>query len=108
MRCRYIVLLTALAFWSASWTQAELSALDEAKAHGAKRSSYLKKKPRPAITAVPEADLAGYRERIEPLLGEVCLDCHGPDKQKSDFRVDTLDPDLIHGKTRAGGSKWSR
>ena len=29
-----------------------------------------------------------FQKEILPLLEENCLDCHGPDKQKSEFRVD--------------------
>ena len=36
----------------------------------------------PAVLAVD------YEKDIRPLLEGQCLDCHGPDKQKSEFRVD--------------------
>ena len=29
-----------------------------------------------------------FEKEILPILQENCLDCHGPDKQKSEFRVD--------------------
>jgi mono/diheme cytochrome c family protein len=29
-----------------------------------------------------------YEQEIRPILNEHCLDCHGPDKQKSDLRID--------------------
>ena len=42
-----------------------------------------------------EADLATYRAQVVPYLKKHCLSCHGPDKQKGDFRVDEdLDPSL--------------
>ena len=31
-----------------------------------------------------------------------CLPCHGPEKQKGKFRIDTLNPDLIKG----GDKDW--
>lgn len=49
------------------------------------------------------ADTLRYREQIAPILKEHCMKCHGPEKQKSDFRVDTLDPDLISGHD---GDHW--
>ena len=38
-----------------------------------------------------------YETEIQPFLTKYCVSCHGPDKQKADLRVDTLDPDMIHG-----------
>ena len=29
-----------------------------------------------------------FKEDIFPILQDYCMDCHGPDKQKSGFRVD--------------------
>ncbi|MAL86903.1 MAG: hypothetical protein CMI23_11185, partial [Opitutae bacterium] len=29
-----------------------------------------------------------FEDDIQPLLEDYCIDCHGPDKQKSGFRVD--------------------
>lgn len=79
------------------FVQAAPSSLEEAKSAGAERSSYLNQS-RPAIsTETPAADMDAFRNVVEPLLRDNCYQCHGPDKQKGDFRVDTLDPDLIHG-----------
>ena len=72
--------------------------LEEVKAAGALGSSYRKQVARSKTTEVPKADLQAFRENIKPLLREACVQCHGPKKQKSDFRVDTLNPDLIKGK----------
>ena len=38
-----------------------------------------------------------YATQIRPFLKKYCVGCHGPDKQKAELRLDTLDPDLIHG-----------
>ena len=35
-----------------------------------------------------EAAAVDFEKDIQPILTEHCLDCHGPDKQKSEFRVD--------------------
>ena len=32
-----------------------------------------------------------YRDSIRPLLSKYCFRCHGPDKQKADLRLDSLD-----------------
>ena len=45
----------------------------------------------------PEARLAAFHGEMEPVLKRVCVGCHGPDKQKGKFRLDTLDPDLVTG-----------
>ena len=50
-----------------------------------------------ACAATPKADLDGFRKAVEPVLKRACVSCHGPDKQKGKFRVDTLDPDLLNG-----------
>ena len=47
---------------------------------------------------VPKANINQFRNEIEPVLKTVCVGCHGPDKQKAKFRVDTLNPDLLTGK----------
>ena len=46
----------------------------------------------------PKANLEDFRKTIGPVLKAACVGCHGQDKQKAKFRVDTLDPDLLKGK----------
>ena len=46
----------------------------------------------------PQANLEQFRQGIEPVLKTKCVGCHGPDKQKGKFRIDTLDPDLLKGQ----------
>ena len=36
--------------------------------------------------------------KLQPVLKKHCVACHGPDKQKSKIRLDTLDPDMVKGK----------
>jgi mono/diheme cytochrome c family protein len=55
-----------------------------------------------APSKVPQPDLAAFQQEIAPVLQKTCVQCHGPEKQKGKFRVDTLDPDLQHG----GDVKW--
>lgn len=71
--------------------------LDELKVHGAQRSSYRKRQLRVVETAVPEANLMGFRRDVEPILRQNCVACHGPEKQEGNIRLDTLDPDLFGG-----------
>ena len=49
-------------------------------------------------SAAPQPKLAQFRAEIEPILKKSCLGCHGAKKQEGEFRIDTLDPDLLHGK----------
>ncbi|MFP6619718.1 MAG: DUF1592 domain-containing protein, partial [Pirellulaceae bacterium] len=46
----------------------------------------------------PQPRLAEFREQIAPVLRKTCSRCHGYGKQEGKFRIDTLDPDLLHGK----------
>lgn len=72
--------------------------LEEAKAIGLKNSRYLKTTPgQTDPDHTPEPDLAAFQKEIRPLLEQSCIQCHGPDKQKADFRVDNLDPNLATG-----------
>ena len=47
---------------------------------------------------LPQANLEEFRKGVEPVLKATCVGCHGPEKQKGKFRIDTLDPDLLKGK----------
>ncbi|MAI32264.1 MAG: hypothetical protein CMM07_11415 [Rhodopirellula sp.] len=54
-----------------------------------------------ASTLVPsasaESDKDVYQALIRPYLAKYCFQCHGPDQQKADLRLDQLDPDMIYG-----------
>jgi mono/diheme cytochrome c family protein len=75
--------------------------LSDARASGRLRSSYLKTAatPRaPASAGTATANLGDFKNLIAPALKTSCTTCHGPDKQKGQFRIDTLDPDLLKGR----------
>jgi hypothetical protein len=38
-----------------------------------------------------------YQSDIVPILERVCIDCHGPEKQKAEIRFDELNPDFLRG-----------
>ncbi len=46
---------------------------------------------------LPKPRLTKFHAEVKPVLNRVCVGCHGPDKQKGKFRVDTLNPDLLSG-----------
>lgn len=54
--------------------------------------------PAQLLADEPKADLEQFRKAVEPMLKRACVSCHGPEKQKGKFRVDTLDPDLLKGE----------
>ncbi|MCA8966734.1 MAG: DUF1592 domain-containing protein, partial [Planctomycetes bacterium] len=96
--CRLVALLGATG--GAAVAQADAApppSFAELKAQGAARSSYLRPEATRVVGAAPGPDLQTFRRDIEPILGKACYRCHGPDKQKGDVRIDTLDPDLFRG-----------
>lgn len=38
-----------------------------------------------------------FSTATEPFLRRYCVQCHGPDRQKADLRLDTLDADVVSG-----------
>ena len=48
------------------------------------------------------ANLADFKQHVAPVLTKTCVACHGPEKTKGKFRIDTLDPDLMQG----GDGEW--
>ena len=79
-------------------SKAALATFDELKTAGARRSSYLQQQYRAVKTRTPRANLAAFRRDIEPILKKACLDCHGPEIQEGNIRIDMLDPDLMRGE----------
>ncbi|MGV2335840.1 MAG UNVERIFIED_CONTAM: hypothetical protein LVR18_17555 [Planctomycetaceae bacterium] len=53
--------------------------------------------PTATTPTAPVADLAGYQQRIAPLLQRSCVPCHGPDTVEGNLRIDTLNPNLLTG-----------
>jgi len=76
----------------------ELPPLDKAREVGRAKSAFLfDGKADHQDEKALSAGLVEFRGRIAPLLQKTCVECHGPKKAKAKFRVDTLDPDLVHG-----------
>ncbi|MBI1311398.1 DUF1592 domain-containing protein [bacterium] len=89
--------LSSVALGQNSENETASLSLEELKAAGAARSSYRKLQRRSVNTDTPEPQLATFRQDIEPILKAVCVACHGPDLQEGNIRIDTLNPDLLHG-----------
>ena len=77
---------------------AQEATLEQVKAAAGRQSKYLSASLHSTTTEVPKADLVGFKTEIATILDRSCFGCHGPEKQKGKFRVDTLDPDLVHGE----------
>lgn len=80
-----------------SGPDADLPSLADVKAAGILRSSYRTRSPHTAGTQIPMPQIAAFRMDIEPVLSMSCVPCHGPEIQEGNIRIDTLDPDLLHG-----------
>ena len=74
------------------------ASLDDAKQIGRRSSAYLHRQPRVVSSQAPKPRLTEFRTKVEPVLRKNCFQCHGAKKQKGKFRVDTLDPNLLHGE----------
>ncbi len=53
--------------------------------------------------AVPGPDDKAYDERVRPFLATHCLECHGGEKPKGNFRLDQLDPAFA---AATAGERW--
>lgn len=78
--------------------ESSLPTLDEVKAAGALRSSFRQHQPRPSSTKTPQPRIAEFHKHVEPILKKTCLQCHGSENQEGDFRIDSLDPNLVRGE----------
>ena len=76
----------------------ERLSLQDLKAKGAKTSKFLQQVTSANDVAVPQANLAAFEESVAPVLRQSCVQCHGPDVKEGNIRIDTLDPNLLHGK----------
>lgn len=75
-----------------------IPALNELKVSGAERSNYVTQSSPPRVTKAPKPNLAEYRKSIQPILKSSCIDCHGPDTQEGNIRLDAFDPNLQRGE----------
>ncbi len=71
--------------------------LEELKAAGASHSAFLRQQA-PAGDIPPGPQLEVYQKSVEPVLRRACVQCHGPDAQEGNIRIDTLDPNLSRGE----------
>ena len=44
------------------------------------------------------ADLTTFHQKIKPIIDQKCLYCHGPKRQRGDFRIDQINPNIVEGK----------
>lgn len=86
---------------AADETEDRLPTLAEVKAAGALRSSFKAQVVYPQEDAVPQANLELFQAEIRPALRRACMSCHGSETQEAEFRIDTLNPDLLYGNDTA-------
>ena len=74
--------------------------LQQLKLEGIHRSKYVQRHSQtvPATTKTPQPNLKAFQKDIRPVLIQACVQCHGPETQEGNIRIDTLDADLLHGK----------
>ncbi len=92
-----IVVISLFRLVSSSQAADELT-LEQIKATAATQSKYLLTNLQPVANDAPKADLHGFRTEIAPILAGTCYHCHGLETAEDEFRMDTLDPDLVHGE----------
>jgi hypothetical protein len=95
---KVLLLSSALACMPAT-AQDTFASLESAKALGRQKSRFLK--PDAGLEKAPEgkeeANLADFKQVVQPLLSKSCAGCHGPQKAEGRLRLDKLDADLLHG-----------
>lgn len=58
----------------------------------------------PLLIAIPAmAEVSGFQAHVQPYLQKYCVSCHGTEKQKGKFRVDTLTADF---SVRENAAAW--
>ncbi len=80
-----------------SQNQITSQSLNESKSLGLLRSSYRDHHAPLVVTQIPSPNLETFQAKIQPVLKIACLQCHGPDANEGNFRVDALDPNLLSG-----------
>ena len=72
--------------------------LRQARENGKRQSAYLAGKSEALEKPKLKANLSEFKKQIQPLLAKACTQCHGPEEQEGNIRIDTLDPNLFEGK----------
>ena len=93
-----VVFLSLTSLAAGQEVEPSQSSFEQLKTTGALKSNYRNRQFSSVDTKTPEPSLNVFRQEIAPLLAESCVDCHGADTQEGNIRIDTLDPDLFHGK----------
>jgi hypothetical protein len=54
-----------------------------------------------SVTSIRAADTPTYAKNIQPILADRCYSCHGPEKQKGELRLDSIEAIRKGGKNGA-------
>jgi mono/diheme cytochrome c family protein len=87
-----------LTFVGVLCAQKPIPSLKEVRAAGRLKSALLRDHKTNHSDAIPTQQLDQFRKEIAPVLKASCAQCHGADLQEGEFRVDTLNPDLVKGE----------
>jgi hypothetical protein len=92
---------------SANSDQKTTQTLEQLKALGRSRSRFLTSDTRGQdsqgtsareLEKIPQPKLAEFQAKIAPILRDRCVECHGPETQEGNIRIDTLDSNMHVGK----------
>lgn len=98
MKTPCIVFITSQFLLVSTLKAADELSLEQIKAAAAKQSKYLSATSFPESNQPRKANLKTFRAEIDPILRKACYSCHGPETAEGEFRVDTLNPDLLQGE----------
>jgi mono/diheme cytochrome c family protein len=93
-----LLLVFLLTFVGVLCAQKPSSSLEEVRAAGRLQSAFLRDHKASSSDAIPTQQLDQFRKEIAPVLKASCVQCHGAELQEGEFRVDTLNPDLVKGE----------
>jgi len=91
----------------ANTTQSGSQSLEQLKSIGRSRSKFLVSgavdttslgNSTSELGKLPEPKLEEFQATIAPILKDKCVECHGPETQEGNVRIDTLDSNLHVGK----------
>ena len=99
------IALCCFSFTMAESSQGETNAteelgIEELKLQGKKHSKYLSQAPAPRADESQKLhpNVDEFKRTIQPILAQACVQCHGPENEEGNIRIDILDPDLVEGK----------
>ncbi|TWU10179.1 Planctomycete cytochrome C [Allorhodopirellula heiligendammensis] len=91
--CLSIALLTSIAVLTFQWPIAAANDSDIVGKSTAEMMEDVADQPTKRLPVDEDGRVVSFERDVIPILRERCMECHGPDDAKNDFRVD--DPELV-------------